>query len=245
VRFFLEKISGFFKLIISKFAAAGPKNIILIGLVIVAVALAAVFGVLIQQVCSMASDEEWEMDFTDANIEVTGLEEFFDVATYMPLVQAFTGTSLNLEGTTSLPEDTTSVSTPDIELELTEHLKEGGWNFSEIYEADSTSVVLIEDDEENRIIVAVTEAEDPAQFLIDFEAKYVDILPLLGFDVVYSNVEDDSMEAVFEQDDVILVTEAWVEQEEPNKVYIAVLATADEFEQLSEEFDEVISLLSM
>ena len=241
----MEKISGFFKLIISKCSAAGPKNIILIGLVIVAVALAAVVGVLIQQVCSIASDEGWEMDFTDANIEVAGLEEFFDVATYMPLVQAFTGTSLNLEGSTSLPEDTTSVSTPDIEIELTEPLKEEGWNFVEIYEADSISVVLIEDDEENRIIVGVTEEEDPAQFLTDLEEKYVDILPLFGFDVVYSNVGDDSIEAVFEQDDITLVTEAWIEPKVPNKVFIALLATAEEFEQLSDEFDEVISLLSM
>jgi hypothetical protein len=245
VRVLLEKISEFYKRIILKCSTAGLKSIVIIALIIVVVALLAVFGILVQRICSLATDKEWEMDFTDASITVSGLDEFFDVATYMPLVQAFTGTSLNLEGATTLPEETTSVSTPDIDLELTEPLIDEGWSFSETYEDESTSVILIEDDEENRIIIAVTETDDPTQFLIDLEAQYVDILPLFGFEVVSSTVEDDSIKAIFEQDDVTLSAEAWVEPEEPDKAYIAVLATAEEYEQLSEEFGEVISLLTM
>ncbi len=234
----MEKISRFFHNLLSGCASLSPRAIALVVLILIATASVAIVGVRASQIYSLAVSSTDGFDVSEADVKVTG--EFPSAITFMPVVQAFAGASFGLEGTTSLPPQTASVSTAGFDFGLTDSLLEEGWAFSQVYEDENISTALIEDEEGNKVVVATTEQDDPSQLLSDIEDQYSDILPLLGFEVISSAFEADSMELVFSQENLTLEAQAWIALEEPDKLYVAVLTTTGE---LPPDLDEIVALL--
>ena len=238
----MTKISGFFHNLASSFSSLSLRAIALAVLVLIAAASVAVVGVRASQIYSLAVSSTDGFDVSEADVKVTGTGKFLSAITFMPMIQAFAGTSFDWEGMTSPPQET-SVDIPGIGFELTDPLLENGWAFSQVYDDENISTVLIEDEEGNRVVIATTERDDAAQLLSDIGDQYSDMLPLFGFEVISSTFEADSMELVFSQEDLTLEAQAWIDPEEPDKLYVALLMTTEGPSVPSADFDEIVALL--
>jgi len=119
------------------------RTIVLVVLVLIAIASAAVIGVRAYQIYDLAASiTDEELDFSEVDVKVTAAGESLDIATFIPLVQAFAGTSFTLEGTTSPPSET-AVSTSGFSFALTGPLLQNGWAFSQVYDDGNTATALI------------------------------------------------------------------------------------------------------
>lgn len=228
---------------------------IILGLIAVAsLAVMIIFGVRISHLASSIAEGTDSSDVT-IKAEAVGISSP-SVAWLMPLVQAFAGDSFVVQGTTDLPQGTTSVTMPRININLNENaesqasVEASGWTITQRYTTPDniTSEAILSDNSDNNIIFAATKppvGQTPSDYVTDFAGQYSSMLDLLGFDIsTSSSTSENQLQTVTaEQEDTMVEVRVWIDPGDTNQVNIAVLKSTPEDIRAAADFATFAALL--
>lgn len=158
-------------------------------------------------------DSLGELDLNGVNVETTGLEEV-NLTALLPLVQIFMGKAVALEKI-ELPK-ATQETVGELSIELPP-----GWEIAvdedgedKTYQTNSSTVVMLEDQDGNFAVISTSKVADPDGFLSDTMNQHANLLEISGFEInAYTIAIPRGRQALaidVLQDDLAIQIRGWV-----------------------------------